>query len=311
MSQFKDNLEMKSSIDLSIKYDGGALMHHQMDVRYLSPALLALNDLINQSKKELFPGDQDIQVVVRGSFKSGSFGVELIAIQPIAEQIFSIFSGREAATAANLITIIGAIGFTGKGLISLLKWLKGRRPSEIKKIGNKAVFEVIENGAVTSIEVDLEVEKLYSSRVVKQSIVSLMRPLSIDGIDDFYSSINGQKMIKVAEKSNFEHFFLSATEADVVSDILNEKMLLQIASASFKDGNKWKFSEGGMTFFAEIVDEEFLVRVNTGEERFGKNDVLVVNLRKIQYVTDNGLKMEYLIEKVFEHRDALQNKLFP
>lgn len=64
-------------------------------------------------------------------------------------------------------------------------------------------------------------------------------------------------------------------------------------------------------FFAEIVDVDFLARIDSGDERFGKGDVLIVDLRRIQSITDNGLKLEYAVEKVHEHRAPLQPGLFP
>lgn len=86
-------------------------------------------------------------------------------------------------------------------------------------------------------------------------------------------------------------------------------MLLQIESAVFKDGNKWRFTDGGPAFFAEITDKDFLGRIESGSERCGKGDVLIVDLRRIQTVSDNGLKIEYIVETVREHRAPLQSGL--
>ena len=87
-------------------------------------------------------------------------------------------------------------------------------------------------------------------------------------------------------------------------------MLLQIESAVFKDGNKWRFSDGASSFFAELTDSAFMARIESGLERFGKGDLLSVDLRRVQSVTDNGLKLEYTVERVLEHRAPLQPHLF-
>ncbi|SAK99384.1 hypothetical protein AWB76_07708 [Caballeronia temeraria] len=79
-------------------------------------------------------------------------------------------------------------------------------------------------------------------------------------------------------------------------------------SVVFKDGNKWRVHDGQYPFFAALDDEEFLTKVNDGE-RFGKGDVLVVDLRQIQTIEAGALKTEYQIVKVHEHRAPLQQTL--
>jgi hypothetical protein len=95
----------------------------------------------------------------------------------------------------------------------------------------------------------------------------------------------------------------------VVSDTVRQKVLLQIESAVFKDDNKWRFHDGSMAFFAELADGDFVRRVNTGDERFGKGDLLIADLRIIQSVTDDGLRQSYFIEHVHEHREPLQHAI--
>ena len=95
----------------------------------------------------------------------------------------------------------------------------------------------------------------------------------------------------------------------VASDTITKHVLLQIESAVFKDGNKWRFSDGSGSFFAEIADTSFVSKINNGDKRFGKGDVLIVDLRRVQTISDNGLKMEYSIVRVHEHRAPLQRQL--
>jgi hypothetical protein len=84
--------------------------------------------------------------------------------------------------------------------------------------------------------------------------------------------------------------------------------LLQIESAAFKDQNKWRFNDGTCSFFGEIADSEFIQEINNGIERFGKGDVLNVDLRRTQFISDKGLKTDYSIVCVHEHRAPLQQK---
>ena len=300
---------MTASVHFSIKYDGPALAMQQMDVRELAPALIALSELLEQSSKTAFPGAPEVSVNVSGSFKAGSFGVDLIALQSIAQQIVSIFSGPEASASANLLGILGGLGLLGSGgLIGVIKWLRGRKPSRIRFEGDKTVFELRSTETVESFEVDLVAGKLYQNRIVRQSLAKVLKPLERDGIDIFACGRDGETTT-VVTKDELSAFEMSASAADIVSDTVGEGVLLQVESAVFKDENKWRFNDGAASFFAEIADRAFAQRINSGDERFGKGDVLVVDLRRIQSISDSGLKLEYVINRVHEHRSPLQKPL--
>ncbi|MDR2172667.1 MAG: hypothetical protein LBE32_00410 [Burkholderiales bacterium] len=297
---------MSTTVHFSIKYDGPALANHQMDVRELAPALIALSELLEQSNKVVFPDAAPVRVNVKGNFRSGSFGIDLTAVQDIAQQIVSIFSGQGANATSNLFAILTGIGLIGGGgLIGLIKWLKGRKPDSIRYESDSSVFELRLEENVETFEVDLVSGRLYQSRVVRQALAKVIKPLERDGVDLFASGRDGAAEA-VVTKEDAPAFERTAEDEEVVSDIISEGVLLQIESAVFKDGNKWRFNDGASSIFAEIADEQFLERVSSGEERFGKGDVLIVDLRRIQTIVDTGLKLEYIIVTVKEHKAPLQ-----
>lgn len=305
---------MSATVHFSIKYDGPALESHQMDVRELAPALIALSNMLEEANRVAFPDSASVKVNVQGNFKGGSFGVDLIAIQSITDQIVSMFSGPEASAFSNLKSILEAIGLivgtggAGGGLIGIIKWLHGRKPSSIRTSGDRVVFEVVEESISETFEVDLVAGRLYQSRVVRKALANVVKPLERDGIDIFASGQDGQTA-EVIRKDDAPWFTVAESDADIVSDTVAEHVLLQIESAVFKDDNKWRFSDGSGSFFAEVADPIFVNKINSGDERFGKGDVLIVDLRRIQTISDNGLKMEYSIIKVHEHRAPLQRQL--
>jgi hypothetical protein len=298
---------MNSTVHFSIKYDGPALISHQMDVRELAPALIALSSLLEEANRALYPDSAEVRVNVNGSFKGGSFGVDFVALQSIKDQIVSLFAGPEATAAVNLLSILEGLGIFGggMGLIGVIKWLRGRKPSAIRIEGDKTIFQLHLEETVETFEVDLVAGKLYQSRIVRQSLARVVKPLETEGIDIFACGQDG-KTQTVITKEEAKFFEIAASGADVVSDVVSEGVLLQIESAVFKDGNKWRFSDGSNSFFAEIGDEPFRARIDSGDERFGKGDVLIVDLRRIQSITDTGLKSEYVIDRVKEHKAPLQ-----
>jgi hypothetical protein len=294
---------MSLSIKFSIRYDGPALVSHQMDVRELAPALLALSSLLEEANRAVFPEAPEVRVHVKGDFKGGCFAIDLVALQSMKDQLVAMFSGPTASAASNLLGILGGLGLVGAsstGLINLIKFLRGRRPTSITTSDNMTTFEVRSDEAIEQFEVDLITGKLYQSRLVRQSLAKVVKPLEREGVDVFATGKDGETEA-VITKDEVVFFQMAAGQADVVSDTVTPGVLLQIESAVFKEDNKWRFHDGSTPFFAEISDPYFLARIASGEERFGKYDVLVVDLRRIQTVSDNGLKLEYFIKKVRAH----------
>lgn len=300
---------MTATVHFSIKYDGPALADHQMDVRELAPALIALSNLLEEASKAAYPDSSEVRVQVKGNFKGGSFGVDFIALQSISQQIISMLGGPTATAAANLLGILGGLGLVGgAGLIGLIKFLNGKTPSKIEAHGDTETFEIRTAEEVETFEVDLLTGRLYRSRIVKQSLARVLKPLEQEGVDVFASGINGVTQ-NVVTKADLPAFIEAALEAEVVSDVLTQGVLLQIESAVFKDGNKWRLNDGSTSFFATIIDPEFLQKIESGAERFGKGDLLMVDLRRVQSITDTGLKTELVIERVIEHKAPLQASL--
>ena len=305
--------DMTATAEFSIKYDGPALASHQMDVRELAPALLALSTLLEEANRVVYPESPPVRVNVRGSFQSGSFKIDLSVLQTVREQLVAILTGPDATAAANLFGIIGGIGLVGGaaagGLIGLIKFLKGRKPTSIRFENDQAIFEIIVDERKEVFVTDLVATRLYQSKIVRQSLARVVKPLEQAGVDVFMAGHNDHIEVTVL-KEDVPAFLAAGNDAEVVSDTINEGNLLQLESPVFKDGNKWRFTDGTNTFYAEIADEEFLEKVETGEARFGKGDVLIVDLRKIQSIADSGLKTEYIVARVREHRAPLQGRLF-
>ena len=81
-------------------------------------------------------------------------------------------------------------------------------------------------------------------------------------------------------------------------------------SAVFKEGNMWRFWDGQNSFQAPIDDKEFLSRVDSGVERFGKGDILIVDLEIKQAKLPTSLRTVRRIVKVHEHKSIKQDGLF-
>lgn len=85
------------------------------------------------------------------------------------------------------------------------------------------------------------------------------------------------------------------TSFDGVSNVT-----LSLVSPVFKDGNKWRFNDGLTDFAAAVLDIDFISQVENGE-RFGKGDLLAVEMRTIQTRIGFKLNLERTIIKVLKH----------
>lgn len=299
---------MTNPVKFSIKYDGPALVTHEMDVRELAPALLALSDMIKAANHVLYGEKSDVQINVHGTFKGGSFGIDLSAVRTVYETITSLLAGQGPTAVANLTAILQAVGFIGSatGLIGLIKKLRGRKPSRIEYKDNQTVLTITEKSFQEQIIVDLETGKLWQDRVVRQSLYQVIKPLTQEGIDVFAT---GQKNIPemVITKDECDWFAFDDTPIELNSNIIEQVCLIE--SVTFKDDNKWKLNNGS-TFYALMEDEEFLNAINKGDIRFGKGDRLRVSMKIIQSDKANRIETTYHIIKVLDHHIAHQGKLF-
>ncbi|MBI3093182.1 MAG: hypothetical protein HYZ02_03035 [Candidatus Levybacteria bacterium] len=277
-----------------------------MDVRDLAPALLAVSDVLDEANKILNNNETKIQVNVKGSFRTGSFGVELVISQLPLDQIVAVFNSDRVNAAANLLSYVGFV-IPGGGLIGLLLWLKNRKIKKIENVDDaKTVIEVEDE---EKYETSPKVIALFSNVKIRTSIQKVISdPLSREGVDTFsIKKDNDEATIKKEEK---DYFKLS----DVPDEVLEEKddeVNLQAVGISFLEDNKWRFTDGTVTFFAEVKDEEFIKNVQESKEAFAKNDILRVILHKKQYLTDEGIKTEYTVTKILSHRSSAKQIPLP
>ena len=82
-------------------YDGPALESNEMDVRDLAPALLAISDVLDEANKIVFGDKTQVQVNVKGSFKTGSFGIDFSIVQRGIEGFTSLFNSVTLSFAAS------------------------------------------------------------------------------------------------------------------------------------------------------------------------------------------------------------------
>ncbi|PKN77214.1 MAG: hypothetical protein CVU52_01490 [Deltaproteobacteria bacterium HGW-Deltaproteobacteria-10] len=296
---------MDSKASFKVYYSGIILESGQMDVRELAPALLAMGSLLEESNRVLNDGKTEISVKVK-KFEDGSFGISFEVIQGFATQLIELWSGKQATAAANMVQIIGfsVLGF--KGLFYLIKKAKGRVPRKAKILEDGNVeIDFSDNSEIVS----KPVFDLYRDIKVRQQVENVLKPLAVEGIDNFQVK-DGENVVESVNKSELKYF----QTPEIDEEIIQEKetvAMYTIHSLSFKEDNKWLLSDGTNTFFVTIKDEDFLRKVNENLISFSKGDILTLNLKIITWETKDGIKTEYEASKVVDHKSASRQLKLP
>lgn len=294
-------------------YDGPALENNEMDVRDLAPALIALSDLFDEANQILNQGRVEISTQVKASFKTGCFGIELGVIQGVADTIINLFSKEEVIVAAG--TLVTLTGFSakdaGRGLIGFIKWLRKRKIKEISPVDDDHVKVILDDD---EIEIEKKVVELYrNSKIQKALETAITKPLSKEGIDSFGCAkempVRGEDFFSISKEES--EFFTATEPEDELLETVQYDAHVQAVNIAFQDDNKWRFTDGSHKFFAEMKDMAFVERIQNNKIAFRKDDLLKVRILKTQKLTASGLKPEYQILKVIEHRSAARQMELP
>jgi len=297
---------MSDKAEFQIVYDGEALTSHSMDVRDLAPALLAFGQLFDEANRVLNGSKTSVKLQVKAT-APGSFDIIFHLDQSVVTQITSFLSGESIVTVGTLIALLGfgSAKDIGVTFLALIRRLKGQKPSRITDLKNGMIQ--IEFGT-DSFVAPLELLRLYQDIAVRKATEEILKPLKAYGIDVFKVVTSQEIIIETITKEEAPYYELPELEDEVILEREDESAY-SIVSLAFKEDNKWRLYDGNSTISVTVSDDDFRYKVDNSLIAFSKGDILLCTVRTTQYRTNTGLRTEYDVMKVKEHRPAARQLL--
>lgn len=276
---------MKDGTRLSLKYYGPAVDEGRLNVYEAASTMLAFSDFVTRAGKVVFGSEVEMRAEVEG-FRQGSF-LTSIMFQFVGPAIPLMAMNADVSDWLRTI----------RTAFDLWKFLKGSPPKEVSSVNKSHDVTVTNNDGKVMI-VNIAALNLVmddkATEAVERFVGAQLNMEDLKGVE----VLHGKKKLAAATRSE-AGYFRSVSATLPMTDNTFE-YALSIEAPVFKDGNKWRFSDGGSSFFADIEDEDFIQRVNTGES-FAKGDALRVRMRIEQGRKGSDLTTTRTIIKVLEH----------
>lgn len=288
-----------------LTYDGPALRQHEMNVRDLAPAMLAVGETF-EALNSLYNGKAAKVAVNVRAHEPGCFKV-VFDVAQVWKEAAPVLAGEQVTAAINLLQLLFGGGSVAGGLVWLTKKLKGGKPDKVEKL-SPGLFRLFIGDE--TYEVPVELLNAYKEVRVRRALEGFIRkPLERPGIDEVIVESGARRLAHVS-KEEAPMFAAPAPDDDVVVDD-HRRAAFTIEALDFDEDGMWKLSDGSNPIRARIEDRGFLSLVDNDEIRFAKHDVLVCTVHFVQRRTLKGLANEYTVVEVLEHIPAPRQLRFP
>jgi hypothetical protein len=290
-----------------IAFEGDPFEDGEIDVRDLAPTLLAFGKVVQTANKALNGDRADARLKVVAT-DQGSFVAALtMDVGWLTDMLDVVSAHPQRVVAADQLmdllikagTIVGGVGL---GLFAVIKGLKGKRPEKVKALGDGTTEITINQ---TTFVVDDRTVALLQDLPTREAVEELgAKAARIDGLDYLRIGAESEEVEAVRlGRADLPSLKVPPEPDEPDTEIAHRDAWLKIVSVHFRDGYKWRFSDGGeRPFTAEMEDAEFQNRVQEGLVALNANDAIRCRLREEQSLSPSSLLKIVYVEEVLEHR---------
>lgn len=296
-----------SSTEFSVIFEGDPFENGEIDVNDLAPALLALGNVV-QTANSVLNGDRaDARLKVRATQKGSFDAVLMLDVSWIADLLDVASAHPSRMVAADKLTDLlmkggKIVGGTAIGLFAVLRILKGKKPDQLQKTPNGTEITISQ----TTILVEPETLRLLEDRNTREAVQKFgNEALSIKGLKQLRIGRGDDAEMLLNPNDATAFNMPSPDEEEPESVVSRRDVWLKIVTSQFKDGYKWRFTDGGeRPFMADMEDEAFLGSVLSGDTTLSASDALHCRVREEQEMRSTGLQKSIFVENVIEHRQG-------
>lgn len=289
-----------------IAFEGDPFDDGEIDVRDLAPTLLAFGNVVQAANKVLNGDRADARLKVAAT-DQGSFVAALtMDVGWLTDMLDAVNAHPQRVVAADqlmdLLIKAGTILGAPLGLFAAIKALKGKRPEKVETRGDGTTEITINQ---TAFVVDDRTVALLQDLPTREAVEDLgSKAARVEGLDYLRIGANSEeeKAVRLA-RTDLSSLKVPPEPDEPDTEITHRDAWLKIVSVHFRDGYKWRFSDGGeRPFTAEMEDAEFQNKVQEGLVALNANDAIRCRLREEQSLSASSLLKIIYVEEVLEHR---------
>ena len=216
--------------------------------------------------------------------------------------------------------------FTGKGVLDVIKKTKGKSILEVKTTDKSNEATLVLDGK--ELTVDKKVARLVTNSKLRENIQQIVSvplegkiepkfkvKLFEEPLEDNNEQLNEvvAKEVRTVEFEQSQVKMIENMDISLVPEIHTEEKEATIAltQISFTGSEKgWKMSYNGKTEVSvELLDENFIKKINKNTASFRKGDLFNVTLRITTRITGKRETVRYSIVKVKNHMASADRKI--
>ncbi|HHE9998139.1 hypothetical protein ABN48_06820 [Haemophilus influenzae] len=307
-------------VRFTVSYDAkdNEYAKHRIDADQLIEIVTNMKELINRADRTIHRRQSTVKLYLQAPVQSGS--VEVPFLLDNASNAMAVLEYLGFAAGAAVTT------FTGKGVLDVIKKTKGKSILEVKTTDKSNEATLVLDGK--ELTVDKKVARLVTNSKLRENIQQIVSvplegkiepkfkvKLFEEPLEDNNEQLNEvvAKEVRTVEFEQSQVKMIENMDISLVPEIHTEEKEATIAltQISFTGSEKgWKMSYNGKTDVSvELLDENFIKKINKNTASFRKGDLFNVTLRITTRITGKRETVRYSIVKVKNHMASADRKI--